>query len=89
MIRSPAVLVAIGIHWEGQRQVLAVELANRKGRSSWKDFFIRLKERVLGGVESVVCDDHAGLKKARGVLAKADWQRGDMHLSEGRSCASS
>lgn len=85
MIRSPAVLVAIGIHWEGQRQVLA----NRKGRSSWKDFFIRLKERLLGGVESAVCDDHAGLKKARGVLAKADWQRGDMHLSEGRSCASS
>ena len=30
VIRSRAVLVAIGIDWEGRRQVLAVELANRE-----------------------------------------------------------
>ena len=29
MIRSRAVLVAIGIDWEGRRQVLGVEMANR------------------------------------------------------------
>ena len=32
VIRSRAVLVAIGIDWEGRRQVLAVELANRRER---------------------------------------------------------
>jgi hypothetical protein len=32
--------------------------------SSWKEFLLRLKERGLSGVEFVVSDDHAGLKKA-------------------------
>ena len=38
MIRSQAVLVAIGIDWEGRRNVLGVELANRESGTSWKDF---------------------------------------------------
>ena len=38
MITSQAVLIAIGIDWDGRRQVLAVELANRESRSSWRDF---------------------------------------------------
>jgi Transposase and inactivated derivatives len=76
-----AVLIAIGINWEGQRQVLAVELAHRESQSSWKDFLIRLKERGLSGVEFVVSDDHAGLKKAiREVLTEAAWQRCDVHF---------
>ena len=37
MIRSRAVLVAIGIDWEGRRQVLGVEMANRESSTSWKD----------------------------------------------------
>jgi hypothetical protein len=36
VIRSMAVQIAIGINWEGQRQVLAVETANRESQSSWK-----------------------------------------------------
>jgi putative transposase len=36
IIASHAVLIAIGVDWEGRRQVLAVELANRESRSSWK-----------------------------------------------------
>jgi transposase-like protein len=37
-----------------RRQVLAVELANRESRSSWRDFLLRLKARGLHGVEFVV-----------------------------------
>jgi len=33
VIASQAVLIAIGIDWDGRRQVLAVELANRESRS--------------------------------------------------------
>ena len=81
IIQSQAVLVAIGINWEGQRQVLAVELANRESRSSWKEFLVRLKERGLSGVEFVVSDDHAGLKRAIGeVLMDAAWQRCYVHF---------
>jgi putative transposase len=64
VIRSRAVLVAIGINWEGRREVLAVELANRESRSSWRDFLLSLKQRGLHGVELAITDDHAGLKRA-------------------------
>lgn len=81
VIRSMAVQIAIGINWEGQRQVLVVETANRESQSSWKDFLLRLKERGLTGVEFVVSDDHAGLKKAISeVLCEAAWQRCDVHF---------
>lgn len=81
VITHRAVLIAIGINWEGQRQVLAVELANRETQSSWKQFLLRLKERGLCGVEFVVSDDHAGLKKAiLEVLTEALWQRCYVHF---------
>ena len=81
VIRSQAVLIAIGINWEGRRQVLAVELANRESATSWKDFVRRLKERGLTGVEFVVSDDHEGLKKAVSeLLPQAAWQRCYVHF---------
>jgi putative transposase len=80
-IRSRAVLVAIGIDWEGRRQVLGVELANRESVSSWKDFLLTLRQRGLRGVELVVSDDHAGLRKAIAeVLPEAVWQRCYVHF---------
>ena len=81
VIVPQAVLIALGIDWEGRRQVLAVELANRESHSSWKDFLWALKERGLCGVEFVVSDDHAGLKKAiTGVVTEAAWQRCYVHF---------
>ncbi|MGY3238145.1 transposase-like protein [Bradyrhizobium sp. USDA 4472] len=43
VIASQAVLIAIGVDWDGRRQVLAVELANRESRSSWSEFLQGLK----------------------------------------------
>ena len=81
VIVSQAVLIALGIDWEGRRQVLAVELANRESASSWKDFLLALKERGLSGVEFVVSDDHAGLRKAIAeVVPEAAWQRCYVHF---------
>jgi len=81
VVRSSAVLVALGVDWEGRRQILAVEHANRESRSSWKDFLIGLKERGLHGVEYVVADDHAGLRAAvREVLPEAWLQRCYVHF---------
>ena len=81
VIVSQAVLIAIGIDWDGRRQVLAVELANRESRSSWRDFLLGLKARGLHGVEFVVADDHAGLRAAlREVLAEAAYQRCYVHF---------
>jgi transposase-like protein len=81
VIVSQAVLIAIGIDWEGRRQVLAVELASRESRSSWKEMLVGLRERGLTGVELVVSDDHDGLKRAiREVLPAAAWQRCYVHF---------
>ena len=81
VIGSQAVLVAIGINWEGRREVLAVEMANRESRSSWRDFLLGLKKRGLSGVELVITDDHAGLRQAVAeVLPEAAWQRCYVHF---------
>jgi putative transposase len=81
VIRSQAVLVAIGINWDGRRCVLGVEIANRESQTSWKEFLEQLRERGLRGVQLVVSDDHSGLKKAlREVLPQALWQRCYVHF---------
>jgi putative transposase len=81
VIASQAVLIAVAVDSDGRRQVLAVELANRESRSSWRDFLSDLKQRGLRGVEFVVSDDHPGLKAAiREVLTEAVWQRCYVHF---------
>jgi len=81
VIVSRAILVALGIDWEGRRQVLAVEYANRESQSSWREFLLQLKERGLHGVQFVVSDDHPGLKAAiREVLPGVWWQRCYVHF---------
>ena len=80
VIQSRAVLIA-GINGDGRRQVLGVELANRGSSSSWKAFLTGLKARGLSGVEVVVSDDHAGLKRAIAeLLPEAVWQRCYVHF---------
>jgi putative transposase len=81
VIVSRAILIALGIDWEGRRQVLAVEYANRESQSSWREFLLQLQGRGLTGVQFVVSDDHPGLKAAiREVLPGVWWQRCYVHF---------
>jgi len=81
VIRSRAVLLAIGIDWEGRRRILGVELAARESATSWRDFLLGLKARGLGGVRLAISDDHAGLKRALAeILPEAAWQRCYVHF---------
>lgn len=81
LIVSRAVLIALGIDWEGRRQVLGVEYALRESQNSWREFLLGLKQRGLSGVRLVVSDDHPGLKRAvREVLVEAWWQRCYVHF---------
>ena len=81
VIVSQAVLIAVAVDDDGRRQILAVELANRESRSSWREFLSGLKTRGLCGVEFVVSDNHEGLKAAiREVLSEAAWQRCYVHF---------
>ena len=79
--QSRAVLITLGIGWDGRRHVLSVELANRESTGSWKEHLLRLKERGRHGVQLVVSDDHAGLKRAiMEALPEAHWQRCCVHF---------
>ena len=81
VIRDCAVLIAVGINWDGRREILGVEQANRESATSWKEFLLSLKKRGLNGVRLAITDDHAGLKKAlREVLPEAIWQRCYVHF---------
>lgn len=81
IVASQAVLIAVGIDWDGRRQILAVDMANRESRSSWKGFLLALRDRGLHGVEFVVADEHAGLRAAiREVLPEAAFKRCYVHF---------
>jgi len=81
VVRRRAILIAIGINWEGRRAILGVDLANRESVSSWLSFLQGLKERGLLGVEVAVSDDHAGLREAIArILPEAVWQRCYVHF---------
>jgi len=81
VISSRAVMIAIGIDWEGRRNILAVELANRESITSWRDFCLGLKGRGLQGVQLVISDDHPGLRKAIAeIFTEAAWQRCYVHF---------
>jgi len=55
VIRSRAVLVAIGIDKGSRRQILAVEIANRESTTSCRELLLSLKQRGLSGVRLAIC----------------------------------
>ncbi|BCH12528.1 transposase for insertion sequence element ISRM5 (plasmid) [Mesorhizobium sp. 131-3-5] len=81
IVTSQAVLIAVGIDWDGRRQILAVEMANRESRSGLEGFPRRLETTWSQGRRTAVSDDHAGLVAAIGeVIPEAAWQRCYVHF---------
>ena len=73
-VRTRAVQIAVGVDTEGHRHVLAVAAADEESENSWETFLQGLKARGLTGVQYVVSDSHAGLKRAiEKVLTTALW----------------
>ncbi|WP_245429735.1 IS256 family transposase [Mesorhizobium sp. B263B1A] len=80
IVMSQAVLIAVGIDWDGRRQILAVEMANREPLGL-EGFPRRPEGARPQGLELVVSDDHAGLVAAIGeVIPEAAWQRCYVHF---------
>lgn len=80
---SSAVLIAFGINYEGQREVLGVSVSLSEQEVHWRDFLLSLTERGLHGVELIISDAHAGLKAARkAVFPHIPWQRCQFHLQQ-------
>ena len=81
-IRDCAVLWAIGIRSDGQREILGVDVALSEAEIHWREFFLSLVARKLIGVSYIVSDDHAGLTGAlNSVFPGVAWNRCHTHLA--------
>ncbi len=79
-IVSVAVIVAVGVNTEGQREVLGVKVGASEAESFWTEFLRSLNRRGLRGVKLVISDSHEGIKAAASKVLKATWQRCRVHF---------
>src|SRR6266511_1735276 len=70
-----ALVLAYGVHESGYREVIALDVGEAETEAFWRSFLRSLVERGLGGVQLVVSDAHAGLKKAIGQGLGCAWRR--------------
>jgi putative transposase len=73
-------VLAYGVHESGYREVIALDVGEAETEAFWRSFLRGLVERGLAGVQLVVSDAHAGLKKAIGQVLGCPWQRCSVHF---------
>jgi putative transposase len=59
-----ALVLAYGVHESGYREVIALDVGEAETEAFWRTFLRSLVDRGLSGVQLVVSDAHAGLKRA-------------------------
>ena len=80
-IEPMALLVAIAVNEQGEREVLGLEVGHGETGALWTGFLRSLVGRGLSGVRLVTSDAHVGLREAiRSTLIGATWQRCRVHL---------
>jgi transposase-like protein len=75
-----ALVLAYGVHESGYREVIGLDVGEAETEAFWRSFLRGLVERGLVGVQLVVSDAHAGLKKAIGQVLGCPWQRCSVHF---------
>ena len=76
-----AVLVAMAVNEEGQREVIGAAEGMKEDSESWKNFLVSLKERGLTGTRLFVGDKCLGLLDAvNTVFPSAKYQRCTVHF---------
>src|SRR5204863_7424201 len=84
---STAVVIAIGVNGDGQREVLGLDVGPSEDGAFWLSFLRSLVARGLAGVQLVISDAHQGLKGAiAAVLHGASWQRCRTHFMRNALC---
>jgi putative transposase len=79
-VKNVAVLVAIGVRFDGYREILGVVEGLKEDTESWRNFLRHLKERGLKGVRLLISDKCLGLLEAWGEFyPEATWQRCMVH----------
>lgn len=81
VVVDSAVLVAVGVSEQGDREVIGVSVALSEAEVHWRKFLKELQERGLHGVQLIISDDHSGLGAARqATFPGVAWQRCQCHL---------
>lgn len=75
-----AVIVAVGVNTDGQREVLGLKVGASEAEPFWTEFLRSLNRRGLRGVKLVISDSHEGIKAAAAKVLKATWQRCRVHF---------
>lgn len=82
-VSDAAVLKAIGVNSEGNREVLGISVSLSEHEVHWRTFLAELVARGLGGVQLIISDAHAGLEAARkAIFGGVPWQRCQFHLQQ-------
>ncbi|MFC1617558.1 IS256 family transposase [Candidatus Margulisiibacteriota bacterium] len=81
-VKKLAVIWAIGITFDGRREILGMTVSLSEAEVYWRDFMKSLTARGLSGIKYVVSDDHSGLKAAlQTVFPGVIWNRCHTHLA--------
>jgi transposase-like protein len=76
-------LIGSGVGRDGKRRILGVSVSLSEAEQHWRLFLEGLLGRGLAGVQLIISDDHAGLRKARQALfTGVPWQRCQFHLQQ-------
>ncbi|MGH2534186.1 MAG: IS256 family transposase [Thermomicrobiales bacterium] len=79
---NQGVLIVAGVRRDGQREILAVDVADTENEASYQTLFRSLKERGRRGVERVTSDDHRGWHAAmERHVHGASGQRCQVHVT--------
>jgi putative transposase len=85
-IQDAAILMAVGVGGDGKRRVLGISVSLSEAQAHWRSFLESLQDRGLKGVQLIISDDHAGMRKARQALfTGVPWQRCQFHLQQNAS----
>lgn len=76
-----SILVAIGVSSDGYREIIGAAEGLKEDLESWKNFFVRLKERGLSDPRLIIGDKALGMVEAIGqVFPRAKYQRCIVHF---------
>ena len=75
-----ALVLAYGVHESGYREVIALDVGEAETEAFWRSFLRDLVKRGLTGVQLVISDAHAGLKRAIAQVLACPWQRCSVHF---------
>lgn len=78
---SKALMVAVGIMDQGQKEVLGFEVYANESKETWSDFLSTLKKRGLSGIKLITSDAHEGILRAMMEhFSSVPWQRCHYHF---------